>query len=94
MWRVDSDELENEEVEIVVEKGSPEDQMLHLLGRDGVEAEITSISIRAGPPGKHSLVEIEGNLLGPKTPLAFRALVTVSPAGQVNLIHFQQRGDY
>ncbi len=87
--RVKKDEIEVNDVEIAVEKGSPEDQLLQVLKHKGVEAEITSITIRGGAPGGHQLAEVEGVLVYGGVGTAFTAWAIILPSGRIYLLSFQ-----
>ena len=87
---MEKEEREENEVEIVVEKGSPEDQMLQVLKHKGIEAEITSIVIRGGAPGGHQLAEVEGVLVDHSVATAFTAWAIILPSGRTYLVSIQE----
>ncbi len=90
---MEKEEIKDGEVEIAVEKGSPEDQMLQTLKHKGFEAEITGIKIRGGSPSGHQLAEVEGILTCLGIATAFTAWAIVLPSGRVYLLSIQDAWD-
>jgi hypothetical protein len=86
---VETEDIENNEIEIAVEKGSPEDQMLQVLKHKGIEAEITRITIRGGSPGGHQLAEVEGILTCLGVATSFTAWAIILPSGRLYLLSIQ-----
>ncbi len=63
--------------------------MLQVLRQKGIEAEITSITIRGGVPGRHQLAEVEGILTCLGVATSFTAWAIILPSGMVYLLSIQ-----
>ncbi len=86
---METEDIENNEIEIAVEKGSPEDQMLQVLKHKGIEAEITRMTMRGGTPGGHQLAEVEGVLTCLGVATSFTAWAIILPSRRVYLLSIQ-----
>ncbi len=82
-----------DEVTFVVEKDSPADKVLQVLANHGFDAEITSLEVKGGAPGRHQLVKIEGIICDGHAGSAFTIWAIILPSGMAYLLSAQGPGE-